>query len=97
MLVPLPPLPEQAAIVEYIDAKCAKIDSAITSDRKVIELLKEFRTRLIADVVTGKLDVRDVAEKLPEEPEEEMEPIEGETEEKEASEIDALSEEETDE
>ena len=97
LFISLPPLPEQAAIVEYLNKRCAKIDSAITSDRKVIELLKEFRTRLIADVVTGKLDVRDVAEKLPEEPEEEMEPIEGETEEKEASEIDALSEEETDE
>lgn len=97
LCISIPPLPEQAAIVEYIDAKCAKIDSAITSDRKVIEFLKEFRTRLIADVVTGKLDVRDVAEKMPEEPEEDMEPIEEETEEKEASEIDALSEEETDE
>ena len=32
-----------------------------------INLLREYRTRLIADVVTGKLDVRDAAAQLPEE------------------------------
>jgi type I restriction enzyme S subunit len=62
-----PPLPEQTAIVEYLDAKSAKIDTAIASARREIDLLREYRTRLIADVVTGKVDVREVAARLPEE------------------------------
>ena len=36
-----------------------------------IELLQEYRTRLIADVVTGKLDVREAAARLPDEPDDE--------------------------
>jgi len=71
----LPPLPEQTAIVEYLDAQTAKIDAAIAADRRFIELMQEFRTRLIADVVTGKLDVREVAAKLPDEPPEEEEEV----------------------
>jgi hypothetical protein len=39
--------------------------------RREIELLREYRERLIADVVTGKVDVRQVAAQLPEEPPEE--------------------------
>ena len=63
----LPPLTEQAAIVEYIDKSTVDIDSAIARARRQIELLQEYRTRLIADVVTGKLDVRAAAAQLPEE------------------------------
>jgi len=70
-LVPLPPLPEQTAIVEYLDAQTAKLDAAIAAARREIELLREYRERLIADVVTGKVDVRQVAAQLPEEPAEE--------------------------
>jgi len=73
MLFPLPPLPEQTAIVEYLDTQTAKIDAAIAAARREIELLREYRTRLIADVVTGKVDVREVAAQLPEEPPEEGE------------------------
>ena len=47
------------------------VDRAIARARRQIELLEEYRTRLIADVVTGKLDVRDAAAQLPEEPGEE--------------------------
>ncbi len=54
----LPPLPEQAVIVEHLDKATAEIAAAITRARRQIELLQEYRTRLIADVVTGKLDVR---------------------------------------
>jgi len=68
---PLPPLPEQTAIVEYLDAQTAKIDAAIAALRCEIDLLREYRERLIADVVTGKVDVREVAAQLPEEPPEE--------------------------
>jgi type I restriction enzyme S subunit len=73
--VAFPPLPEQTAIVEYLDAQTAKIDAAIAATRREIELLREYRTRLIADVVTGKVDVREVAAKLPDEPPEEEEEV----------------------
>ena len=65
--VPLPPLPEQTAIVEHLDKATAGIDAAIARARRRIELVQEYRTRLIADMVTGKLDVRDAAAQLPEE------------------------------
>ena len=66
-----PPLSEQTAIVEFLDEQTERIDAAIAADRQAIDLLKEFRTRLEADVVTGKLDVREAAAKLPDEPPEE--------------------------
>ena len=62
-----PPAREQARIVEYLDEATASFEQAITSARREIELIREFRTRLIADVVTGKLDVREVAARLPDE------------------------------
>ena len=71
-----PPLPEQSAIAEYLDRATANIDTAIARARRQIELLQEYRTRLIADVVTGKLDVREAAAQLPEGAGEE-EPIAG--------------------
>ena len=60
IILPLPPLPEQVAIVEYLDRTTAEIDIAVARAERQIELLNEYRTRLIADVVTGKLDVCDV-------------------------------------
>ena len=63
---PFPPVHEQTAIVEHLDKATADIDAAIGHARRQIELLREYRTRLIADVVTGKLDVRDAAAELPE-------------------------------
>ncbi len=63
---PVPPLPEQAAIVEYIDRATADIDAAIARANREFQLLNEYRTRLIADVVTGKCDVREAAAALPE-------------------------------
>ena len=68
--IPLPPLAEQTAIVEFLEKATADIDAASNRARREIELLKEYRTRLTADVVTGKLDVREVAFKLPEAPDE---------------------------
>ena len=64
--VSLPPFPEQTAIVEYLDKATADIDAAIDRANREVELLDEYRTRLIADVVTGKLDVREAAAALPE-------------------------------
>ena len=63
--LPLPPLPEQTAIVEYLDRATADIDTTTARACREIELLQEYRTRLIADVVTGKVDVRGVANSLP--------------------------------
>ena len=64
-LLLVPPLTEQAAIVEHVDKATVAIDSAIARVRRQIELTEEYRTRLIADVVTGKLDAREAAVQLP--------------------------------
>ena len=66
-----PAFSEQAAIVEYLDKATAAIDEAISRAHRQIELVQEYRTRLIADVVTGKLDVREAAAQLPDEPDDE--------------------------
>ncbi len=57
----LPPLSEQTAIVEYLEKTTADIDTAINRAHREIGLIREYRTRLIADVVTGKVDVRQVS------------------------------------
>ena len=71
----LPPLDEQLAIVEHVDKTSADIDAALAHARREIELLREYRTRLIADVVTGKLDVREAAADLPEADDADLEDI----------------------
>ncbi len=60
--VPLPiiPLDEQKRISDYIQAETDKIDKTIPGIIREIELLREYRTRLISDVVTGQLDVRGI-------------------------------------
>ena len=58
--LPLIPLEEQKAIADYINVEVAKIDNVLPSFQKGIDLLREYRTRLISDVVTGQIDVRDV-------------------------------------
>ena len=63
----IPPLSEQAAIVRYLNKATVNIDAAIDRARQEIELLGEYRTRLIADVVTGQVDVREAAADLPDE------------------------------
>jgi len=84
----VPPLHEQRAIVRAIEAQLRVGDEAVSRARREIDLLREYRTRLIADVVTGKLDVREAAARLPQETED-LEPldeaeVEGEAEENEA-------------
>ena len=58
---PLPPLEEQRAIIAHINEKCAEICQAISRAQREIELMREYRTRLISDVVTGQVDVRGIA------------------------------------
>ncbi len=65
--ITIPPIDEQYSIVAYIDRETSGLNTAISRFEREIELLREYRTRLVADVVTGKLDVRDVAAKLPDE------------------------------
>ena len=55
---PRPPTEEQVAIVSFLDQATAYLDVAATSTQRQIDLLSEYRTRLISDVATGKLDVR---------------------------------------
>ena len=48
----LPPIIEQDAIINYLDAKCGKIDKAIATQEKRVELLKELRQNIITQAVT---------------------------------------------
>ncbi|MBE0568652.1 MAG: restriction endonuclease subunit S [Deltaproteobacteria bacterium] len=68
--VPIPPQDEAIAIARLLDQTTANITNAIEYAHREISLLREYRTRLIADVVTGKLDVRGVAASLPKEADE---------------------------
>lgn len=66
----LPPLSEQKEIVTRLGKATTKFDEAITRANLEIELMREYRTRLISDVVTGKVDVRGI--EVPEVAEEEL-------------------------
>ena len=59
--LPLPPLAEQGAIAGFLDRTAADVASAIANAQRQINLLQEYRTRLIADVVTGNFDVREIS------------------------------------
>ena len=63
--IQLPPNSEQTAIVRFLERAAMMMDNAIAHASRQIELFREYRTRLIADVVTGKLDVRKAAAALP--------------------------------
>ena len=63
--VALPPTCEQEAIADSIEVSTAGIASTVARIEREIDLLREYRTRLVADVVTGKLDVLEVASRLP--------------------------------
>lgn len=67
MGLPFPPFDEQQEIAKRIEIGTAEFDVGISRLECEIELLREYRTRLIADVVTGKLDVREAAARLPDE------------------------------
>lgn len=56
--IPVPPVPEQQAICRWITAECQPLDDAIACMEEEIKLIREYRGRLIADVVTGQVDVR---------------------------------------
>lgn len=71
-VIPVPPIQEQGEIVAHIADEIGKLDNVIAHISKETQLLRERRTRLISDVVTGAVDVRDIA--VPEyAPEQDME------------------------
>jgi type I restriction enzyme S subunit len=65
--IAIPPRAEQAKLVQHIQSSTRNVTNAAARLEREIDLLREYRTRLIADVVTGKLDVRDAAARLPDE------------------------------
>ena len=58
IFVPLPPKDEQQSIVAYIEEKCEKIDKLASELQSEIDYLKEYKQRLIADCVTGQVNVQ---------------------------------------
>lgn len=79
-MVPIPPVEEQIGARSYLDEKLSKINRQLEADTKAISLLREFRSRLMADVTTGRLDVHSVAagdlmQPVSEELVDELEPI----------------------
>lgn len=77
--IPLPPYAEQKHLIDKIAAQTLSIDTAISRAENEIQLILEYRDRLIADVVTGKVDVRGIP--VPEVSEEELLPPMEDTEE----------------
>ena len=58
--IPVPPIDEQVEIANYLDEKCAKIEKLRAGLQDEIKYVEELRTRIISDVVTGQLDVREL-------------------------------------
>src|SRR5690606_14824012 len=58
--IPIPAnIQEQRTIVQHIETECARINAKIAKTQKLIDLLTEYRTALISEVVTGKVKVID--------------------------------------
>jgi type I restriction enzyme S subunit len=75
-LVAFPPKLEQVAIADFLDSERERFGVAISRLDREIDLLREYRTTLTADVVTGKLDVREAAKRLPDQTDEPLPPDE---------------------
>jgi type I restriction enzyme, S subunit len=67
LVLALPPAGEQQRILNWLSKELGAVTTAAGHARDEIDLLREYRTRLIADVVAGKLDVREAAAALPDE------------------------------
>ena len=70
LLIVVPPRHEQDSIAAFLDESLVETERVIDRCRLEQDLLREYRVRLVADVVTGKVDVREAAARLPEEVEE---------------------------
>jgi type I restriction enzyme, S subunit len=73
--IPVPPKNEQIEIIEFLEKETAKLNQTISTIEKEIALVEEYKTALIAEAVTGKIDVRDfeIPETVEEESYEELE------------------------
>lgn len=60
IVVPFPPLKEQEEIAETLNDKCKGVDTLITIKQEQVGKLRELKSTLISDVVTGKIDVRNI-------------------------------------
>ena len=58
--LPVPPIEEQKQIINFIESEEIRINTIITKTQQEITLLKEYKTALISEVVTGKVDIRNV-------------------------------------
>ncbi|SFA69591.1 type I restriction enzyme, S subunit [Poseidonocella pacifica] len=58
--IPIPPENEQIAILEHVTRECTPLDETAERAAREIGFIQEYRERLVADVVTGKLDVRHI-------------------------------------
>lgn len=58
--LPIPPLPEQQKIADYLDRKCAEIDNVISEKKQQLETLEEYKKSLIFEYVTGKKEVTQI-------------------------------------
>ncbi len=67
LVVAVPPIAEQERTVRYLERETDPLVRGVGIETREIDLLLEFRRRLVADVATGKLDVREAASKLPDE------------------------------
>lgn len=56
IIIPFPPLPEQQAIADYLDYKCAQIDNITATINEQIEVLKQYKKSVITEAVTKGLD-----------------------------------------
>ncbi|MCA1576366.1 MAG: NADAR domain-containing protein [Acidobacteria bacterium] len=61
----IPPTNEQRDIIQWINRASAPLDDALLGTEREIRMLREYRTRLVADAVTGKMDVRLAVQDLP--------------------------------
>ncbi|MBK7035862.1 MAG: restriction endonuclease subunit S [Bacteroidetes bacterium] len=61
--IPLPPFEEQKQIISYLDNFRLEMDNLISKYQKQIDLMLEYRTSLISQAVTGKIDVREWQQK----------------------------------
>jgi type I restriction enzyme S subunit len=62
LVTPVPPIKEQEEIVRFVQREAAQIDALVVEAERAIALLQERRTALISAAVTGKIDVRNLAE-----------------------------------
>lgn len=75
LVIAVPPRTEQDAIAAHLDQAFEHLQHPISLTRREIDLMRQYETRLIADLVTGKLDVREAAARLPPEPLDEAEAL----------------------